>query len=63
MINLILGDLLEKDNSVSIHHKNLQGLAIEMFKIHTKTSPEIMQEVFLVKEHGCYNLQFFNTSG
>ena len=39
-------DLLEKDNSVSIHHKNLQALAIEMFKVHTKTSPEIMQEVF-----------------
>ena len=39
-------DLLEKDNYVSIHHKNLQALAIEMFKVHTKTSPEIMQEVF-----------------
>ena len=29
-------DLLEKDNSVSIHHKNLQALAIETFKVHTK---------------------------
>ena len=47
-------DLFEKDNSVSIHHKNLQALAIEMFKIHTKTFPEIMQEV--VKEQGNYNL-------
>ena len=27
-----------------------------MFKVHTKTSPEIMQ-VFQVKEHGNYNLQ------
>ena len=35
-------DLLQKDNSVSIHHKNLQALAIEMFQVHTKTSPEIM---------------------
>ena len=43
-------DLLEKDNSVSIHNKKLQVLAIEMFRLHTKTSPAIMQEVFLVKE-------------
>ena len=53
----IFEDLLEKDNSVSIHHKNLQALAIEMFKVHTKTSLEIMQEVFQVKEQGNPNLQ------
>ena len=29
-------DLLEKDNSVSVHHKNLQALTIKMFKVHTK---------------------------
>ena len=46
---------MEKDNSISIHHKNLQTLAIEMFKVHTKTSPEIMQEDFLVKEQGKWN--------
>ena len=49
-------DLLEKDNSISTHHKNLQALAIEMFKVHTTTSPEIMQKVFQVKEQGNYNL-------
>ena len=36
--------LLEKDNSVSIHHENLQALAMEMFKLYTKTYAEIMQE-------------------
>ena len=50
-------DLLEKDNSVSMHHKSLQALAIEKFKAHTKTSPEIMQKVFLVKEQGNSNLR------
>ena len=45
---------MEKDKSVSIHHKNLQALAIEMFQVHSKTSPEIMQEVFLVKEQRNY---------
>ena len=28
-----------------------------MFKVHTKTSPEIMQEVFLASEQGNYNLR------
>ena len=48
-------DLLEKDNSVSIHQKNLQALATEMFKVYNKTSPEIMQEIFTIKEQGEYN--------
>ena len=50
-------DLLGKGNSVSIHHRNLQALAIGMFKVHTKTTPEIMQEVVLVKEQENYNLR------
>ena len=37
---------MEKDNSVFIQNKNPQTLAIELFKAHTKTSPEIIQEVF-----------------
>ena len=32
-------DLLGKDNSVSIHHKNLQALATEMFKEDFATFP------------------------
>ena len=30
---------------------------MEMFKVYTKRFPEIMQEIFLVKEQGNYNLR------
>ena len=38
--------LLEKDNSVSIHHRNLQTLATKMFKISNNLSPGIVKEMF-----------------
>ena len=39
-------ELLEKDNSVSIHHKNIQVFATEMFKIFKNLSPDIVREIF-----------------
>ena len=39
-------ELLEKDNSVSIHYKNIQVLATEMFKIFKNLSPDIVREIF-----------------
>ena len=47
-------DLLNKDNSVSIHHRNLQLLA--MCKIHRGLSPEILRETFVSKTSS-YNLR------
>ena len=38
--------LLENDNSVSIHHRNIQALAVEMYKVTNGLSPEIMNEIF-----------------
>ena len=44
-----LEDLLKKDNSVSIHHRNIQALATEMFKVKNNIAPEIMKELFALK--------------
>ena len=53
-------ELLNKDNSVSIHHRNLQALAKEMFKIHRGFSPDILREIFVPKI-SLYNLHRNNT--
>ena len=39
-------ELLKLDNSFSIHHRNLQKLATEMYKIKHKISPTLVQELF-----------------
>ena len=38
-------ELLNKDSSVSIHIRNIQRLAIEMFKICERLAPPIMDNV------------------
>ena len=52
--------LLEKDNSVSIHHRNLQALATEIFKISNNLSPDIVKEIFQ-KRIVPYNLRSKNS--
>ena len=44
--NLSFEELLKLDNSFSIHHRNLQKLATEMYKIKHKISPTLVQELF-----------------
>ena len=50
--------LLENDNSVSIHHGNIQTLATEMYKVTNGLSPEIMNEIFQIREESRYNLRY-----
>ena len=52
--------LLEQGNSVSIHHRNLQAFATEMFKISNNLSPDIMKEIFQ-KRIVPYNLRSENS--
>ena len=39
-------ELLIKDNSSNIHHRNLQKLVTEIFKVKNGLSPELMNDVF-----------------
>ena len=45
-INLSFQDLLDLDNYMTIHHRNIQKLAIEMYKIKNKLSPIPMMDIF-----------------
>ena len=39
--------LLRKDNSVCIHHRNIQKVAIEMYKIKNGLSPKVISDIFM----------------
>ena len=54
--NLSFSELLEKDNSFTIHTKNLQTLCVEIYKSKNKISSETLSEVFKIKELP-YNLR------
>ena len=51
--------LLERDKSVTIHHRNLQLLATEMYKLKYGLAPKIMQELFPLKKTN-YNIRNCN---
>ena len=39
-------ELLRKDKSVSVHHRNIQFLATEMFKVKLELAPKFMTDIF-----------------
>ena len=43
--------------AVSIHHQNLQKLAVEMFEVSRGLSPEIVNELFQFREQLPYELR------
>ena len=50
-------ELLVKDSSASIHHQNLQKLAVEMFEVSRDLSPEIVDESFQYRKQIAYELR------
>ena len=62
-------ELLFKDGSLSIHHKNMQELVIEIYKVAIGLCPEFMIEVFQfqIQNHGnlrknfTFRISSFNT--
>ena len=47
--NATFFELLSKDKSVTIHQRNLQLLATEIFKTKNELNPKIMKEIFTFK--------------
>ena len=43
-------ELLNKDNSRTVHQRNLQKLVTELFKVKIGEAPEIMNEIFQIEE-------------
>ena len=47
-------ELLDKDESVSIHHQNIQKLGIKMFKVLNGENPQIVNEIFRIRNEASY---------
>ena len=50
--------LLENNNDISNHHRNIQALLIEVFKMKNELAPPIMESI-LNKRFNTYNLRNF----
>ena len=48
-------ELLEKDNTVSVHQRNLQFLATELYKVLNGLSPDLMKDVFPLNDDSGYS--------
>ena len=52
-------ELLNKENFVSLHVRNIERLAIEMFRFYNGLSPPLMNNTFKVMAKDPYNLRYF----
>ena len=56
-------ELLLKDGTFSIYHRNIQTLAIQMFEVKKRLSPEFTSNIFMQRIDNHYNLRNINHFG
>ena len=56
--NSSFNELLLKDGSFTVHERNIQSLAVEVFKLMNNLSPEIMKETLPLKDINNYCTKF-----
>ena len=62
-------ELVDKEESDSIHHQNIQKLGIEMFKVFQCENPQNLNEIFRIRDEtshelrqrSCFHLPSVNT--
>ena len=59
--SLTFEQLLEKDQSFTIHERNIQKLAIEMYKVKNKMTPVPFQKIFTINKKGDFCIPKINT--
>ena len=55
-------ELLSEDKSLTVHHRNVRKLAIEMYKVKNELCPKIILDLFKEVTHS-YNLRNSLISG
>ena len=50
-------ELYERDNPVSVHNRNIQSLAIELFKVFNDICPDIINDVFPLSTSSNYDIR------
>ena len=45
-LSMMIGSQHSKNYLLTIHHRNLQVLATELYKVHHGLAPELMNDIF-----------------